>query len=68
MGIGTKLVYNHRGAHFVTLGPIVSKDTGVESAFALYVGFGVLMASKLETNVVLMRYVAAISPMKDLKS
>ena len=39
-----------------------------ESAFAPYVGFGVLMTSKLGTNVILMRYVAAISPMKDLKS
>ena len=40
----------------------------VESAFAPYVGFGVLMTSKLGTNVILMRYVTAISPMKDLKS
>ena len=32
-----------------------------ESAFAPYVGFGVLMTSKLETNVILMRYVAAIT-------
>ena len=39
-----------------------------ESAFAPYVGFGVLMTSKLGTNVILMRYVAAISPMKDSKS
>ena len=39
-----------------------------ESAFAPYVGFGVLMTSKLGTNVILMRYVTAISPMKDLKS
>jgi hypothetical protein len=40
----------------------------VESAFAPYVGFGVLMTSKLGTNVILMRYVAAISPMKESKS
>ena len=39
-----------------------------ESAFAPYVDFCVLMTSKLETNVILMRYVAAISPMKDSKS
>ena len=39
-----------------------------ESAFAPYVGFGVLMTSKLGTNMILMRYIAAISPMKDLKS
>ena len=32
-----------------------------ESAFAPYVGFGVLMTSNLGTNVILMRYVAAIS-------
>ena len=32
-----------------------------ESAFAPYVGFGVLMTSKLGTNVILMRYVAAIT-------
>ena len=41
---------------------------GCESAFAPYVGFGVLMTSKLGTNVILMRYVAAISPMKESKS
>jgi hypothetical protein len=40
----------------------------LESAFAPYVGFGVLMTSKLGTNVILMRYVAVISPMKELKS
>ena len=32
-----------------------------ESAFAPYVGFGVLMTSKLGTNVILMRYVVAIT-------
>ena len=37
----------------------------IESAFAPYVGFGVLMTSKLGTNVILMRYVTTISPMKD---
>ena len=39
-----------------------------ESAFVPYVGFGVLMTSKLGTNMILMKYIAAISPMKDLKS
>jgi hypothetical protein len=42
--------------------------THTESAFAPYVGFGVLMTSKLGTNMILMRYVAAISLMKELKS
>ena len=45
-----------------------SKPTTIESAFAPYVGFGVLMTSKLGTNMILMRYVAAISPMKNSKS
>ena len=36
-------------------------DWGFKSAFALYVGFGVLMTSKLGTIVILMRYVAAIT-------
>jgi len=40
----------------------------LESAFTPYVGFGVLMISKLGTNVILKRYVTAISPMKDSKS
>ena len=40
----------------------------IESAFAPYVGFGVLMTFKLGTNVILMRYAAAISLMKDSKS
>ena len=35
-----------------------------ESAFAPYVGFGVLMTSKLGADVILMRYVTAISPIK----
>ena len=39
-----------------------------ESPFAPYVGFGVLMTSKLGTNVILMRYVAVISPMKESKT
>jgi hypothetical protein len=43
-------------------------DAILESAFAPNVGFGVLMTSKLGTNVILMRDVAAISPMKELKS
>ena len=46
----------------------ITKKGEIESAFAPYVGFGVLMTSKLGTNVILMRYVAAISPMKDSKS
>ena len=46
----------------------VEDRLGTESAFAPYVGFGVLMISKLRTNVILMRYVTAISPMKDSKS
>jgi hypothetical protein len=49
-------------------GPGVPTGSELESAFAPYVGFGVLMTSKLGTNVILMRYVAAISPMKELKS
>ena len=35
-----------------------------ESAFALYVSFGVLMTSKLGTNEILMRYIAALVPLK----
>ena len=34
---------------------------GFESAFAPYVGSGVLMTSKLGTNMILMRYVTAIT-------
>jgi hypothetical protein len=49
-------------------GVILSIVGEIESVFAPYVGFGVLMTSKLGTNVILMRYVAAISPMKELKS
>ena len=33
-----------------------------ESAFAFYVGFGVLMTSKLGTNEILLRYIAALVP------
>ena len=51
------------GSDVATVEGIVS-----ESAFAPYVGFGVLMTSRLGTNVILMRYVVAISPMKDSKS
>ena len=50
---------------------IVCRDLSrnkAKSVFAPYVGFGVLMTSKLGTNVILMKYVAAISPMKDSKS
>ena len=39
-----------------------------ESAFTPYVGFDILMTFKLGINMILMRYVAAISPMKDSKS
>ena len=46
----------------------ITKNGKIESAFTPYVGFGVLMTSKLGTNTILMRYVAAISPMKDSKS
>jgi hypothetical protein len=46
----------------------ITKKGEIESAFAPYVGFGVLMTSKLGTTVILIRYVAVISPMKDLKS
>ena len=46
----------------------ITKKGETESAFAPYVGFGVLMTSKFGTNVILMRYVVAISPMKDSKS
>ena len=34
----------------------------IESAFALYVGFGLLMTYKLGTNEILMRYIAALVP------
>ena len=43
----------------------ITKKGKIESAFASYVGFGVLMTSKLGNNVILIRYVVAISPMKD---
>ena len=33
-----------------------------ESAFAPYVGFGVLMTSKLGTNEILMRYIITLVP------
>ena len=33
-----------------------------ESTFAPYVGFGVLMISKLETNEILMGYIVALVP------
>jgi hypothetical protein len=46
----------------------ITKKKEIKSAFAPYVGFGVLMMSKLGTNVILMRRVVAIGPMKDLKS
>ena len=46
----------------------ITKKGEIESAIAPYVGFSVLMTSKLGTNAILMRYVAAISPTKDSKS
>ena len=39
-----------------------SHDLRIESAFAPYVGFGVLMTSKLGTNEILMRCIAALVP------
>ena len=48
--------------------PGLSLSYVAESAFAPYVGFGVLMTSKLGTNAILMRYVVAISLMKYSKS
>ena len=39
------------------------RSTGTfESAFAPYVSFGALMTSKLGTNEILMRYIAALVP------
>jgi hypothetical protein len=46
----------------------ITKKEEIESAFAPYVSFGVLMTSKLGTNAILMRYVAVISTIKDSKS
>ena len=37
-------------------------DIDRESAFTPYVGFGVLMISKLGTNEILMRYIVALVP------
>ena len=42
-------------------------DWGFKSAFAPYVGFGVLMTSKLETSMILMRYVVAITQYRSPK-
>ena len=44
------------------LQPLTSGTIVFESAFAPYVGFGVLMTSKLGTNEILMRYIAALVP------
>ena len=48
------------------MGASVGADAKVggqhESAFVPYVGFGVLMTSKLGTNEILMRYIAALLP------
>ena len=46
----------------------ITKKEEIESAFAPYVGFGVLMTFKLGTNLFLMRYVVVISPMKHSKN
>jgi len=46
---------------FVLVVPDDAPNVG-ESAFAPYVGFGVLMTSKLGTNEILMRYIAALVP------
>ena len=46
------------------LQPLTSGTIVFESAFAPYVGFGVLMTSKLGTNEILMRYIAALVPWK----
>ena len=62
---GTTKTHMHYGRTFVRS---MREPRVSESAFAPYVGFGVLITSKLGTNVILMRYVAAISPMKDSKS
>jgi hypothetical protein len=62
----SRIVISHRD--FQDTCYTIVTDHGTESAFAPSVGFGVLMTSKLGTNVILMRYVAAISPMKDSKS
>ena len=40
----------------------ITKKGEIESAFAPYMGFGVLMTSKLWTNKFLMRYIAALVP------
>ena len=42
----------------------ITKKGEIESAFAPYVGFGVLMTSKLETNEILMRYIITLVPWK----
>ena len=42
----------------------ITKKGKIESAFAPYVGFGVLMTSKLGTNEILIRYIAALVPWK----
>ena len=39
----------------------ITKNEEIESAFAPYVDFGVLMTSKLGTNEILMRYIIAES-------
>jgi hypothetical protein len=60
-----KFFHSYKSLSWLSL---ITKKGEIKSAFAPYVGFGVLMTSKLGTNVILMRHVAAIGPMKDLKS
>ena len=45
------------------MSPIIKKGE-IESAFAPYVDFGVLMTSKLGINEILMRYIASLVPWK----
>ena len=40
----------------------ITKKGEIESAFAPYVGFGVLMTFKLGTNEILLRYITALVP------
>jgi hypothetical protein len=60
-----KFFYSYKSLSWLSS---VTKKREIKSAFAPYVGFGVLMTSKLGTNMILMRHVVAIGPIKDLKS
>jgi hypothetical protein len=50
----------------MSIGPWYARAIGeeLESAFALVVGYGVLMTSKLGTNEILLRYIATLVPWK----